>query len=435
MSTLANTIAGLHQQIQTNEICASEAWDIQMASFERGQRVTAAAVRALPVSEPVFNPQQSLSSVALAHKDIFDRDGSAPGLGRDQGHADASRRTAPVLDALTRAGALDLATLTLAEDACAATGQTRGLPTPINPLDESLAVGGSSSGSAVAVAAGMVYGSLGTDTAGSVRIPAMTCGVMGLKTTHALIDRTGMAALSPSLDSIGVLARSTLDLAAILKVLAPQLVWQASEPLRLGYWLEGTQLAAEVYQVIEPVMHRFASQHIDLSAHEARATAMQELMMAHEVGLTHQQRMAHGLACPQVMSLGSFGLTIPSAWWRQALADRQQHLQGFMDLVFGQFDVLLAPLQVQALPQASSVYLGEPNFETSKLLALHRYCGWLNYLGLPALAMPVGRDSRGLPVSLQLIGKPFGEPQLLALGRRIEREIHGEHGIEPVLKL
>ena len=435
MSTLANTIAGLHQQIQANELSASEAWHIQMARFERGQRVTAAAVRTLRPTEPVFNPKQSLSSVALAHKDIFDRDGWAPGLGRDHGHADASRRTAPVLKALARAGALDLATLTLAEDACAATGQTRGLPTPINPLDESLAVGGSSSGSAVAVAAGMVYGSLGTDTAGSVRIPAMTCGVLGLKTTHALIDRTGMGALSPSLDSIGLLARSTLDLAAILKVLAPKLVWQMSEPLRLGYWLEGTQLQAEVYTVIEPVMRQFASQHIDLSVHEAHATAMQELIMAHEVGLTHQQRIAQGRACQQVMGLGSFGLTIPSAWWRQALADRQQHLHAFIEQVFEQFDVVLAPLQVQTLPAAASVYLGEANFETSKLLALHRYCGWLNYLGLPALAIPVGRDDRGLPVSLQLIGKPFSEPQLLALGRQIEREIYGEHGIEPVLKL
>ena len=75
---------------------------------------------------------------------------------------------------------------------------------------------------------------------------------------------------------------------------------------------------------------------------------------------------------------------------------------------------------------------GAKNFDPSKLLALHRYCGWLNYLGLPALALPVGVDGQGLPVSIQLVAKPFHEHHLLALGQKMQQDLLGENGIAPV---
>jgi len=435
MAELGNTIAQLQSQLRQGELTAKQAWQAQCERFALGQRQTHAAIESWPVPEPTFDAHAPLSCVGLAHKDIFDLPGRAPGLGRDRGHAQAQRRLTPVIDQLAHAGGLNFGALALAEDACAATGQTRHLPTPINPLDAELAVGGSSSGSSVAVACGMVYASLGTDTAGSVRMPAMTCGVMGLKTTHTLLKRTGMAALSPSLDGIGVLARSTLDVRALMQVLAPQLPWCAPAASRLAFWLDGTELTDSIYEVVAPVMRHYASLHIDCSAHEARASALQELIMAHEVGLAHQQRIAQGLACQQVSGLGTFGLSIPPLWWHEALAQRSHHLDQMIKQVFAQADVLLLPLQVEPLPKAKTVYLGQDDFETSKLLALHRYCGWINYLGLPALAIPIGCDQLGHPVSIQLVGKPFSEPQLLAVGRQIEQDIHGQYGIEPILKL
>lgn len=429
---LPNTIAGLRSLLQRGDLAARDSLRLQVEQFTARKKVTHAVTQALDVDCATFDHKKPLSGIALAHKDIFDLKDRSPGLGRDRGSESEGLLPAAVIQTLEDAGAVNLGALTMAEDACAATGQTVNLPTPVNPLDPTLAVGGSSSGSAVAVASGMVYASLGTDTAGSVRIPAMTCGVMGLKTTHGLIDRQGMTLLAPSLDSIGVLARSVQDLAAVMRVLAPHLAWDVGA-LRTGYWCDGTEMAESVGQVVRPVMRRFGQRALDVSLHEQRAGVLQQLLMAYEVGQTHRVRIAEQTACQQVVGLGTFGLSIPESWWLQALSRRASYLADFVAQAFQDVDVLLAVLQVESLPRVDEVYLGEQNFKAAKLLALHRYCGWVNYLGLPSLAMPVGVDDLGRPVSIQLIGKPFHEPQLLALGAQIQNEIHGEQGIMPSL--
>ena len=377
---------------------------------------------------------QPLAGVGLAHKDIFNAKARHPGLGRDNGALDSSVTQAPVLQKLEQAGALNLGALTMAEDACSATAQTQHVPTPLNPLGAHLAVGGSSSGSAVAVASGMVYASLGTDTAGSVRIPAMTCGVLGLKTTQGLIERQGMAPLCPSLDTIGVIARQASDISSVMKVLAAQLDWQP-RAARMAYWLEPDVLSPDIEPVVRGVMQSYTDTRVDIAAYEARAAAWQELIMTYEVGQTHRTRIGTGQACKQVSALGQTGLAMPEYWWQLALADRKPCLQAFMEVAFGQADVLLAPLQIDVLPTVDEVYVGHPAFSAAKLLGLHHYCGWVNYLGLPALALPIGHDARGLPISIQLIGKPFHEPQLLALGQKILIDTHGEPGIMPVLRI
>jgi aspartyl-tRNA(Asn)/glutamyl-tRNA(Gln) amidotransferase subunit A len=429
---LPNTIEGLRAALAGGQFSAQEVLRLQADRFASGAQRTLSVTHDLTVQDTSFDADKPLSGVALAHKDIFNLQDRAPGLGRNHGSCASGLASAAVIECLSQAGALNFGALAMAEDACAATGQTARLPTPLNPLDPALAVGGSSSGSAVAVASGMVYASLGTDTAGSVRIPAMTCGVMGLKTTHGLLDRRGMTLLSPSLDSVGVLARSVQDLEAVMRVLAPGLRWSVGR-LRADYWLEGAELAAEVFEVIEPVMRRFGQSAVDLSGHEPRASVLQQLLMAYEVGQSQRERIVQKIACQQVASLGTLGLSIAKQWWVEALRQRAAHLDAFVDVAFADADVLMAPLQVDLLPQASEVYLGQANFKAAKLLGLHRYCGWVNYLGLPSLAMPVGLDKRGLPISIQLVGKPFCEPELLALGAQIQREMHGEQGIMPVL--
>jgi aspartyl-tRNA(Asn)/glutamyl-tRNA(Gln) amidotransferase subunit A len=435
---LPDSIAGLHQALLDGQWSFADACSYQTTRFDRLAPITQAVSARLPAVPTKFDAAKPLSGAVLAHKDIFDLTGRHPGMGRDRGGVDRARVNAPVLQSLEDAGALNLGTLVMAEDACAAVAQTAHLPTPVNPLGEQLAVGGSSSGSAVAVASGMVFASLGTDTAGSVRIPAMTCGVMGLKTTHGLIDRQGMQLLCPTLDSIGVLSRSIDDMSRIMRVLTPQLPWQrevASQTLSTGFWLEGATLDESVSAVVAPMMRARGQHALNLARHEQRASALQHLIMAYEVGQTHQARIASGQACQQVTSLGTVGLSIPRAWWLSALRLREQYLREFIEDAFARADVLLLPLQVAPLPTVQEVYQGNPGFEVAKLLALHRYCGWLNYLGLPALAIPVGHDQSGLPVSIQLVAKPFHEPQLLALGQDIQNEIYGKQGIMPVLRI
>ena len=434
--TLPDTIEAMRDALRVGHLSVEQACVRQQTTFaEINNQVHATTyINDIDSSElTAAVPDRPLAGVGLAHKDIFQMTGRMPGLGRHQGTRDPLVDQAPVLKRLEQAGALNLGALTMAEDACAATAQTQHLPTPVNPLGSHLAVGGSSSGCAVAVASGMVYASLGTDTAGSVRIPAITCGVLGLKTTHGLIDRQGMAPLCPSLDSIGVLARSPSDIASVMKVLAPQLDWQP-HAARLAYWLEDDVLSPDIAPVVSAVMQSYANARVDIAPHEARAAAWQELIMTYEVGQTHRARIANGQACKQVSALGRTGLAMPASWWQLALADRKPSLQAFIEEVFGQADVLLAPLQVDVLPTVDEVYVGHPAFSGAKLLGLHHYCGWVNYLGLPALALPVGHDKWGLPVSIQLIGKPFHEPQLLALGQQILIDKYGERGIMPVLR-
>ena len=435
---LPNTMAGLRLALRDGVLSRAQALQMQVDRFRRIGNLTRAVTRYLSPLASLEGELDPLSGVALAHKDLFDLHNCLPGLGRQAPSTHKGLAQAAVLNLLDGASAANLGTLALAEDACSATGQSDSLPTPVNPLGMDVAVGGSSSGSAVAVASGMVYASLGTDTAGSVRIPAMTCGVMGLKTTHGLIDRQGMTLLCPSLDSIGVLARAVDDIRCVMRVLARALDWDNQAPaktLRVGHWLAQTELDDDVRRVVDPVMRCYGHRHIDMAQHERRASALQELVMAYEVGQTHRLRIAQGKACPQVAGLGGFGLTIPPAWWGQALRDRAHYLQVFVADVFKDVDVLLAPLQTGLLPRTTEVYLGQAGFKSAKLLGLHRYCGWINYLGLPSLSIPVGLGPDGLPISIQLVGKPFHEPQLLAVGEQIQNDIHGGQGIMPVLNI
>ena len=445
MSTqLPNTIAGLLACLRSGELSIAEAITCQRNRFnelDAGLHATTYADGNDQSNVSCIEDfgSRPLAAVGLAHKDIFTLNGRQAGLGRGEAAQCVNDSTetlvqAPVLTRLADAGALNLGALTMAEDACAATAQTRHQPIPVNPLGRDIAVGGSSSGSAVAVASGMVYASLGTDTAGSVRIPAMTCGVMGLKTTHGLMDQQGMAPLCPSLDSIGVLARSVADLGDVVQVLAPELAACAQVP-KAAFWFDESVLDEAIAPLVSQAMQRYADRQVDVADLEARAASWQEVIMTYEVGQTHRARIADGSACAQVQGLGRTGLAMPETWWQLALADRKPCLQAFIDKAFAHADVLLAPLQVDALPKADEVYVGHPAFTPAKLLGLHHYCGWVNYLGLPALSLPVGFDKQGLPVSLQLIGRPFAERQLLALGQQIQTDIYGEQGIMPVLRI
>jgi aspartyl-tRNA(Asn)/glutamyl-tRNA(Gln) amidotransferase subunit A len=436
-STLPNTILALRNALERGEIGLQASIALQFERFAAlGQRLQ--TVTDFFAQEPTSESSglQPLAGVALAHKDIFDLKGRSPGLGRDRGHAKPGIQTARAIATLEQAGALNLGALTMAEDACAATGQTVNLPTPLNPLGKHLAVGGSSSGSAVAVAAGMVYASLGTDTAGSVRMPAMTCGVMGLKTTHGLISTQGASPLSPSLDSVGILARNVQDLICILGVLAKDIQSKAvAQPLRMAFWLDGANLEDQISGVVEPVFIKYGQNALELTQHEQRASALQQLVMAYETGQTHQLRIAQGLACQQVTALGTIGLATPRAWFNQALRIRQQCAQDFIGDAFAKADVLLLPLQVAPVPRADEVYTGTSTFEPAKLLAMHRYCGWINYLGLPALSIPIGRDSRGLPISIQIVARPFHEHHLLVVAQQLQQDLIGEDGIKPVCQI
>ena len=429
---LPNTIDGLLQSLRRQEMTFEQVCERQRERFVLGAQAFGCVTRHMV--EP-WQQGMTYSGVGLAHKDIFEHDGYLPGLGRDRGRAQAGTRLAHAPALLRAQGMHQLGTLCMAEDACSATACTRGIPTPVNPLDPRLAVGGSSSGSGVAVASGMVYASLGTDTAGSVRIPAMTCGVMGLKTTHAVVDRRGLSLLCPSLDSIGVLGRSVSDIGHVLRLVASDLVKVPDQPLRISYWNAFDDLQTGQPEIEELVRRCFIAyakpgdspirNHFDLASHHV------QVMMSTEVWRSQKSRIEVGQACEEVRQLGMIGQALPQDFYRQSIAQRPWVLQRFLDNVMDDVDVLMLPLQLQSLPDVSEVYHGGENFNVTASLAMHRMSGWINYLGLPALAMPIGRDSLGRPVSIQMVARPRHELLLLALGQQIQFDLYGTNGIVP----
>ena len=374
-------------------------------------------VSAWPHAQPAS--QGPLAGMALAHKDIFDLPGRAPGLGVDEGRPDPARRRATALEQLAQAGAVQWGALAMAPHACGATGQNPHFARVINPIDPQSAIGGSSSGCAAAVAAGLSEFSLGTDTAGSVRIPAATCGLLGLKTTHGLIDTAGCAPLAPSLDSIGVLGRGVSAVQAALAVLAPDLApADAHAPTRVCAWWPASGLDAPVAQALQHWCHTHHAQALDLADTVADLSIHAQRVLCHEVGQTHRTALLEGRADPAVEALGWLGLAMPRAWYDESIALRGTWTARFVAQVFDQAEVLVLPALPRLVPDWDVVQVGEARFDPRQLLALHQFMGFINYLGLPALYLPIGRDVQGRPIGLQLVGRPFAEHRLLALAAR-----------------
>ena len=432
MHELPATMIALQQVVASGGISASEAVGLQRKRLKAWDADFHSVIQFL-TDDGEFQcvPSGPLAGIGLAHKDIFNLPGLRPGLGHDKGSPSPGLMPAPAVSRLEAAGASSLATLAMAEFACGATGINTAFECCVNPLNTRAVVGGSSSGSAVAVAAGMVYGSLGTDTAGSVRIPAATCGLLGLKTTHGLIPLEGVFPLAPSLDSVGILARSAADLWELLTHVANDGLLRpaTTSRLRVKAWLPQTGLHTDIAAALEDFMRECdASQWLDALPQHATLTHLAEIVMSAEAANTHQQALLQGTLSPSVEAVAMPGLVIPIAWYGAALADRGRHAQLFAQEHLQSHDLLVLPALPQPIPDWSTVLLDSPDFDFRQLLALHSYMGFVNYLGFPSLVFPVARDMRGLPISVQVVARPFHEANLLAFAEEVEVRLFGTNG-------
>jgi aspartyl-tRNA(Asn)/glutamyl-tRNA(Gln) amidotransferase subunit A len=375
-----------------------------------------------------------LAGVTVAHKDIFDLAGWRPGRGRSDGHADAACREAPVVARLREAGATQLATLAMAEHACGATAYNVHQPECLNPIRAGLALGGSSSGSAAAVAAGVVDGSLGTDTAGSVRIPAATCGLLGLKPTWNRLPTQGVAALAPTLDTVGLLARTPDDLQQLWRAASGPRAPHAEpapsgEPTtteagsgmapagRVRGWLAAAASEAVRAALAHALSLLRSTDTLDELPGFDEATRLAEVVLHGEAAQVLEAELRASDVSPTVRAVALPGVAVPATWLRAAQARRAEVLRGFVQHNFASADVLLLPALATEVPDRDSVTPGAPGFSARALSGLFRFMGFANYLGLPALVFPVARDARGLPVCVQAIARPHQEDRLIALAR------------------
>ena len=443
MSELPSTIAKLQSSLAKGELSVPEALQIQRQRLSSLDGAKSGFVQVFDPSEDKYPTAGSLSGIGLAHKDIFQLTHRAPGLGLVQSRPPgiSPLPLADCIEALHRSGAVQLGALHMAPYACGATSQNEYIGECINPLDANRVVGGSSSGSAVAVAQELCYASLGTDTAGSIRIPAATCGLVGLKTTMGLLPTKGVAPLAPHLDTVGLIARSAEDLELVLRELhanTPHETPSMSGPLRVAQtfsrihcWLPTRLLDARVAQEMLDCANTLPQVSIQEQFEEETAlSACAEMLLYQQVAQSHcalkdlqpSQHQEASLFPPTSQSaslpkalqeLMLLGCVQPRSWSLEVLKQRSNWTQRFLERYLTSHDLFMLPSIGIELPLQSQVRVGDPAFEPRKLLALHRFMAFVNYLGLPSLSLPIGADSQGMPISVQVICRPYQELSLL----------------------
>ena len=413
MFELPARMTQLQDNIRAGHVSAQDAL---LAQVRRGQSLNTqfpCVVEELPLASHHDGP---LAGIALAHKDIFQLNDRAPGCGVGMGLTHKGMAPANAISALQQAGASQWATLVMAPHACGATSQNMHFARCINPTDAGAAVGGSSSGSAVAVAAGMTYAALGTDTAGSVRIPAATCGLIGLKTTQGAISNLGCAPLAPSLDSVGILSRFPQDAREIWAALCPQMPrLLAQQPVNCQLWMPEKGVSPLVAQAV-----RNWTLQLNATVREINMDESFEVLNRHaqrvlfyETAQTHLATLKEGTAEPSVQSIGLLGLGLPQSWYEESIQSRTFLLENFVNQHFGEADFLITPSLADTVPDWQTVQIGHSTFDRAGLFAMHRYMGFVNYLGLPSLNLPIGRDAQGRAICVQVLARPYAEHQLL----------------------
>jgi aspartyl-tRNA(Asn)/glutamyl-tRNA(Gln) amidotransferase subunit A len=384
-----------------------------------------------------------LHGVPLAHKDMFYRAGAVTTGGSRIWRDRVREHTAEVLTRLDTAGAIELGRLNLSEFALGPTGQNAHHGRACNPWDPALITGGSSSGSAAAVAAGMAFGALGSDTGGSIRLPAALCGVAGLKPSHGRVSVRDVMPLAPSMDCVGPLARSVADLALIFAVLTdasaetpPDPAWAAAaladrpslQGVRIGIpqGLDREDLEAEVAASL-------AKSRADLERLGARLVtiAMPDIdtlcdlagvVSMYEAAETHADDFAarpedYG---PQVRSRLAKAQEITPEDYARALKAQPEMLK-IMATAFEACDVIHMPALGVTPPRAETVDVDGGPALVAMIASLTRFCRPISYLGLPALAQPTGFTRAGLPLSMQWVAPPMAEAALFAVGGAFER--------------
>jgi amidase len=356
------------------------------------------------------------SGPRLAVKDCIDVEGLPTTVGSAviAGEARPAARDAAVVAAARRSGARIVGKTNLSELCWSASGTNAWSGTPVNPADPQRLPGGSSSGSAVAVALGETDVALGTDTGGSVRIPAACCGIVGLKTTWGRVSVEGVYPLAPSLDTVGPLGADVAAVELGMRLIEPGFTPGTCE-LAVGRIRTGT----------DAVVDASTEAAIDAALDAAGVRTAEVLGLDFAAAVTATDALIDSEAyavnaylLPELARLGrniQRNLTEAAAITAQQVAAAEQTRASVREWFAGQ----LARHPFLALP----TLVGAPPLIGDRGMPLTVLTMPANLTGLPALALPVPGGPGGLPASLQLIGPPGGEEQLIALARHIEAAI------------
>jgi aspartyl-tRNA(Asn)/glutamyl-tRNA(Gln) amidotransferase subunit A len=390
-------------------------------------------------------PGGPLHGVPLAHKDMYYDAGKTVTCGSKIRRDFVATTTSTALQRLKDAGTIRLGSLQMVEFAYGPTGHNSHYGAVHNPFALDHITGGSSSGSGSAVAARLTFAALGSDTGGSIRMPAHFCGVTGLKTTYGRISRAGAMPLSQSLDTVGPLARTAEDCALLLGLMAgadPQDLTAVAGPvpdymaatresirgLTIGvptaFYVD--DLDSEVAKILDEtiaVLKREGATVVPVELPDQRQlTAACQLVLAVEAAAFHKRWLIErpGDYGAQVLMRLQNGLAIPAVSYLEAMRWRGPALAAFNAATAG-VDAVIAPVAPVAAPTIAESDVGNSPDAEAVIQRLTRFTRPINYLGLPSLAIPTGFTRAGLPVGMQLIGRSFDEAVLLRIGAAFQR--------------
>jgi len=402
-----------------------------------------------------------LHGVPLAHKDLFYREGQISTAGSLILHEQTARFTATVLRRLDDAGAVDLGTLNMSEFAAGPTGHNVHFGNCHNAFHPDHVAGGSSSGSAAAVAARLVFGALGTDTGASIRVPAAVNGVTGLKPTYGRISRYGVFPRSWSLDHVGPIGRTARDCALLLQATSGRDPHDPSAADRLPAQFEDAFDTNRIdgLRIGVPAESALGEIHPEIAAAllEARKTLeklgakirtvpfpdpkplyfVAETLIKSESAAIHRKWLNTRTQdyAAHVRVRIEAGLYVPATQYIDALRLRTLLTERFIHQTMAEIDLLYLPLVPFPVPTIAETDVEQKGGEEvlGVVGRMTQFTRPINLLGLPALSVPCGFCSKGLPIAFQLVGHPFDEATLLRAADAFQ-QVTDYHRRVPVLR-
>jgi len=384
-----------------------------------------------------------LHGIPVGLKDVIDVRGVRTTMGSASCQDYVAARDATVVRRLRRAGAVMIGKLHTQEFAYGATGADSFTGPARNPHDPGRIAGGSSSGPAAAVAAGLCYAAVGTDTGGSIRIPAALSGVVGLKPTRGRVGRTGVFPLSWTLDHVGPLTRSVADNAAMLTAISG---FDPHDAGSVRHRLEdfgplpgaGTRgfrvgIPGAYFEHLDPEVGHQVGAALEAWAQAGgtirpvavpgldKIIAAQRTVLAVEAYAVHRDRLQSqpGQFQETVTQRLRDAAAVPAWAYAEAARQQRQAREGFDGALAG-VDVLATPAVAIRAPRIGQLYAATTGLPETVQAALTRLTGATNFSGHPSLTVPCGRTQLGLPVGVQLIGRYWDEAVLYRAGQALD---------------